>query len=272
MGTYRGGAAMTQIQMAEWEWPDEVRHLICTPLSHAGAAFFVPRCCRAARSWCCPASTRRRCSRPSRSTGSRRSCSCPRCSTCCSTTRASTTTDLSSLETVYYGAAAMSPTRLKEAIERFGPIFFQFYGQAECPMTITVLRKDEHDLDDLGPPRLVRPAGAVGARRAARRRRQRGAGGRARRDLRAGPAGDGRLLEQAGADRRGLRGGWLHTGDVAREDDGGLPHHRRPQEGHDRLRRVQHVPPRGRGRAGHPPRGRRGRGRSACRTTSGARR
>ena len=28
--------------------------------------------------------------------------------------------DLSSLETIYYGAAAMSPTRLKEAIERFG--------------------------------------------------------------------------------------------------------------------------------------------------------
>ena len=33
---------MTQIQMAEWEWPDEARFLICTPLSHAGAAFFIP--------------------------------------------------------------------------------------------------------------------------------------------------------------------------------------------------------------------------------------
>ena len=57
--------------------------------------------------------------------------------------------DLSSLDTVFYGAAAASPTRLKEAIDRFGKIFFQFYGQAECPMTITVLRKDEHDPDDL---------------------------------------------------------------------------------------------------------------------------
>ena len=28
--------------MAEWQWPDEVRFLICTPLSHAGAAFFMP--------------------------------------------------------------------------------------------------------------------------------------------------------------------------------------------------------------------------------------
>jgi fatty-acyl-CoA synthase len=57
--------------------------------------------------------------------------------------------DLSSLQTVYYGASAISPTRLKEAIERFGPIFFQFYGQAECPMTITVLRKEEHDPNNL---------------------------------------------------------------------------------------------------------------------------
>jgi len=59
------------------------------------------------------------------------------------------TRDLSSLETVYYGAAAMSPTRLREAITRLGPIFFQYYGQAEGPMTICVLRKGEHDIDDL---------------------------------------------------------------------------------------------------------------------------
>ena len=52
------------------------------------------------------------------------------------------TRDLSSLETVYYGAAAMSPTRLAEAIDKLGPIFFQYYGQAEAPMTVCVLRKD----------------------------------------------------------------------------------------------------------------------------------
>src|SRR5690606_22938038 len=40
--TYRSTVTMTTIQMAEWEWPDEIRHLVCTPLSHAGAAFFVP--------------------------------------------------------------------------------------------------------------------------------------------------------------------------------------------------------------------------------------
>ena len=39
--------------------------------------------------------------------------------------------------------------KIKEAIERIGPVFFQFYGQSEAPMTITVLRKAEHDVNDL---------------------------------------------------------------------------------------------------------------------------
>ena len=42
IGTAHEMATMTQIQLAEWEWPDAPRFLICTPLSHAGAAFFLP--------------------------------------------------------------------------------------------------------------------------------------------------------------------------------------------------------------------------------------
>ena len=38
----------------------------------------------------------------------------------------SRTRDLSSLETVYYGASAINPARLAEAIRRFGPMFAQF--------------------------------------------------------------------------------------------------------------------------------------------------
>jgi acyl-CoA synthetase (AMP-forming)/AMP-acid ligase II len=57
--------------------------------------------------------------------------------------------DLSSLETVFYGASAIAPARLKEAIERIGPVFFQFYGQAEAPMSICLLRKAEHDVNDM---------------------------------------------------------------------------------------------------------------------------
>jgi len=56
--------------------------------------------------------------------------------------------DLSSLECVYYGASSIIPARLKEAIARIGPVFFQFYGQSEAPMTVTVMRRSEHDVDD----------------------------------------------------------------------------------------------------------------------------
>src|SRR6478735_2692514 len=42
MSTYRGGMAMTQIQMSDWQWPDRLVHLICTPLSHAGGPFWIP--------------------------------------------------------------------------------------------------------------------------------------------------------------------------------------------------------------------------------------
>jgi fatty-acyl-CoA synthase len=57
--------------------------------------------------------------------------------------------DLSSLEIIYYGASSISPSRLKEGIEKLGPIFFQFYGQAEAPMSVTTMRRAEHDPNDL---------------------------------------------------------------------------------------------------------------------------
>ena len=37
-----GHATMTRIQLSEWEWPENPRFLMITPLSHAGAAFFMP--------------------------------------------------------------------------------------------------------------------------------------------------------------------------------------------------------------------------------------
>src|ERR1700742_5018521 len=42
MGTAQSISSMTSIQLAEWEWPEHPRFLMCTPLSHAGAAFFTP--------------------------------------------------------------------------------------------------------------------------------------------------------------------------------------------------------------------------------------
>ena len=61
--------------------------------------------------------------------------------------------------------------------------------------------------------------------------------------------GDARLLGRRGADRarRSTRAGWMHTGDLATIDDGGLLQHRRPHQGHGDPRRRERLSARDRG-------------------------
>ena len=56
--------------------------------------------------------------------------------------------DLSSLETVVYGASPMSPVRIEEAQHAFGNILLQGYGQTECVGMATSLLPSEHDPDN----------------------------------------------------------------------------------------------------------------------------
>lgn len=53
--------------------------------------------------------------------------------------------DISSIGTLAYGAAPMTPSRLKEGIDAFGHVFVQFYGQTEVPNLITTFGKQEHE-------------------------------------------------------------------------------------------------------------------------------
>ncbi|WP_413332710.1 acyl-CoA synthetase [Brevibacterium sp. GP-SGM9] len=57
-------------------------------------------------------------------------------------------TDMSSLECLWYGAAPMSPARLEEALEKIGPVMAQLFGQTEAPMMISTLAPDDHFLPD----------------------------------------------------------------------------------------------------------------------------
>ena len=52
--------------------------------------------------------------------------------------------DVSSMRNIYYGASPISPERLKEAFEVFGPIIRQQYGMTECNIVITRLSKSAH--------------------------------------------------------------------------------------------------------------------------------
>lgn len=52
--------------------------------------------------------------------------------------------DYSSLRYFWYAAAPMSVEKLKEAIDVFGPVMVQTYGQAESPMVCTFLSIQDH--------------------------------------------------------------------------------------------------------------------------------
>lgn len=58
---------------------------------------------------------------------------------------AGATSGFPALDTVVYGAAPIAPSRLQRALEVFGKVFIQLYGQTECPNWGTRLAKNDHD-------------------------------------------------------------------------------------------------------------------------------
>jgi acyl-CoA synthetase (AMP-forming)/AMP-acid ligase II len=52
---------------------------------------------------------------------------------------------LGTLHTLFYGGSAISRQRIEEALERLGRVLMQSYGLGECPLSCTVLGRDEHE-------------------------------------------------------------------------------------------------------------------------------
>ena len=133
--------------------------------------------------------------------------------------------DLSSLRCIPYGGGPMYVEDMKQAVEAFGPVLVQIYGQGEAPMTISYLRREEHvthgdpsaeqRLASAGIPRTdveVRivddddhevAAGAIGEI-AAR-----------------GSVVMAGYWNRPDVTAETLRGGWLHTGDIGMLDEQG---------------------------------------------------
>jgi len=132
IGTARAMSTMTQIQLAEWEWPEHPRFLMCTPLSHAGAAFFTPTLMKGGTMIVLPAFDPAVVLKTIEEQRISATMLVPSMLYALMDHPDSRTRDLSSLQTVYYGASPINPVRLAEAIERFGPIFAQYYGQSEA--------------------------------------------------------------------------------------------------------------------------------------------
>lgn len=126
------------------------------------------------------------------------------------------------LNTIVYGGGPMYVDSLKKAMAAFGPVFVQLYGQGEAPMTITGLRRADHECADDAV------LGSVGYARS-------GVDVAVVRDD-GSPAGTGEIGEivcrgdvvmsgywrNADATSATLRDGWLYTGDMGSFDTRGL--------------------------------------------------
>jgi fatty-acyl-CoA synthase len=124
---------------------------------------------------------------------------------------------LSSLKKIWYGSSAISPTVLEAAMEIFKADFYQWYGQTETGM-VSILRPEDHrersqftgremfnaDLRIVDEEGNRVGVGGVGEIISAQK-----------------PLGMIGYHAMEQATRKTIRNGWIHTGDLARVEEGG---------------------------------------------------
>lgn len=132
--------------------------------------------------------------------------------------------DVSGLDTVLYGAAPITPERLEEALDIFGDVFIQAYGQTEMPDVGMVLPKADHVIGEGQIESCGKPATMVDAEIADPEIED---------EIRTLDRGDaGELIMRSPYVMEGYHGkpektaetivdGWLRTGDIARMDEDG---------------------------------------------------
>ena len=213
--------ASVVMMASEWEWPDELRMLAATPVSHAAGVMALPVALlggsfhmlagfdadallsyveqeRISATFLVPVMIYR----------------------LIDAARAKPR-DLTTLKTVFYGAAPMLASRLAEGLDVFGPVFMQLYGQSEAPTCIAWLGKRQHDLRH--PERLAScgvPFADIDIALLDEQLRPVSAGDVGEICVR-GPhvmAGYWQRPEETAV---ALAGGWLHTGDMGRFDADG---------------------------------------------------
>ncbi|YAA57733.1 AMP-binding protein (plasmid) [Niveispirillum fermenti] len=125
--------------------------------------------------------------------------------------------DFSSLRTLVWSGAPMAPDRVRQAIDRFGPVLVQCYGQTEAPNTVLTLAGTDQArkpmaagrpfpglevalLDEDGQPVPAGTAGEICVR---------------------GPLVMSGYWRMPDATRDAFAHGWLHTGDIGRIDADG---------------------------------------------------
>jgi len=136
--------------------------------------------------------------------------------------------DFSSLRYFLYGAAPMSPEKLRRALKTFGPVMIQAFGQTEAAASISCLRPEEHFVNsDIAPEARLSSCGRPFP---FLRVTIRDDDNKALPDGQVGEicvAGDNVMkgyYQDAAKTAETVIGGWLHTGDVGYLDAEGFLH------------------------------------------------
>ncbi|WP_197520516.1 AMP-binding protein [Mycobacterium sp. E2479] len=222
MLSHRNLMAMTVAHLADIDAPDEHCTLLhAAPMSHGSGLYVLPYVLRAARQVVPesgafePDEFLDLCERH------------PAVSTFLAPTMVQRLVDTgrsrpANLQAIIYGGGPMYVESLRKAIAAFGPVFAQIYGQGESPMTITGLRRADHDSADdaiLGSVGYARSGMEVAVLDP---------------DGRSAPVGEiGEIVcrgdavmsgywHNPDATRTTLKDGWLYTGDMGSFDSRGF--------------------------------------------------
>jgi len=219
--THRSIQTATLLMACEWEWPSEIRFLAATPISHAAGGMLRPVMYRGGYTRLLHGFDPEVFCRTIQEERITCTLLVPTILYALIDSPARHRYDLSSLQMIVYGAAPMSPDRLRQAIEVFGPIFVQLYGQTEAPQCIATLRKADHDLTR--PERLVScglPSAGLDVRLFDSNMKEVPVGSPGEICVR-GPLVMEGYWKRPEATAEVFHGGWLHTGDVAVRDNEG---------------------------------------------------
>lgn len=135
--------------------------------------------------------------------------------------------DFSSLRSLIYGSAPMSVQKLREAVDIFGPVLFQGFGQSEALMVCTILSFQDH-IDALADPAKERRLQSAGRESPTVRVEIMGEAGeildaeqRGEIVVRGDIVMDG-YFENPEATAEASQHGWHHTGDIGFKDADGF--------------------------------------------------
>ncbi|MGE0845889.1 MAG: AMP-binding protein [Flavobacteriaceae bacterium] len=208
--------------LAEWEWPRDIRFLCVTPITHASGCMIVPILLRGGTIYLHAGFHAGDVLRDIERFDITATFMVPTMIYMLLDHPGSGAARTGSLELVIYGGSAISPARLDEALGRFGQVFMQIYSQSEAPNFATAMRRAEHlqgDLERLSS--CGRPLSGITVRLLDEEGNpvERGDVGEI---CFRGPSIMRHYWKKPQESAETLSGGWLHTGDMARQDSDGF--------------------------------------------------